>query len=64
VDVLLFPTDYANEAEPLVIHEAIRSGAHVIACERGAIPDILSNGAGLVVPRRFSGRPQSASFVR
>jgi glycosyltransferase involved in cell wall biosynthesis len=51
VDVLLFPTDYANEAEPLVIHEAIRSGAHVIACERGAIPDILSNGAGLVVPK-------------
>jgi glycosyltransferase involved in cell wall biosynthesis len=51
VDVLLFPTDYANEAEPLVIHEAIRSGAHVIACERGAIPDVLSNGAGLVVPK-------------
>lgn len=51
VDVLLFPTDYANEAEPLVIHEAIRSGAHVIACERGAIPDILSNGAGLVVSK-------------
>jgi glycosyltransferase involved in cell wall biosynthesis len=51
LDVLLFPTDYANEAEPLVIHEAIRSGAHVIACERGAIPDLLSNGAGLVVAK-------------
>jgi glycosyltransferase involved in cell wall biosynthesis len=51
LDVLLFPTDYVNEAEPLVIHEAIRSGAHVIACERGAIPDVLSNGAGLVVPK-------------
>ncbi len=51
VDVLLFPTDYANEAEPLVIHEAIRSGVHVIACQRGAICDILANEAGLVVPK-------------
>jgi glycosyltransferase involved in cell wall biosynthesis len=51
LDVLLFPTDYANEAEPLVVHEAIRSGTFVIACERGAIADILANGAGLVVPK-------------
>jgi glycosyltransferase involved in cell wall biosynthesis len=51
LDVLLFPSDYVNEAEPLVVHEAIRSGAHVIACERGSIADILSNGAGLVFPK-------------
>ena len=51
LDVLLFPSDYPNEAEPLVIHEAIRSGTHVIACDRGAIADILANGAGLVVPK-------------
>jgi len=63
VDVLLFPTDYANEAEPLVIHEAIRSGAHVIACERGAIPDILSNGAGLVVPKAVF-RASAVSLIR
>ena len=48
LDVLLFPSDYANEAEPLVIHEAMRSGAHVIACERGAISELLSHGAGVV----------------
>jgi glycosyltransferase involved in cell wall biosynthesis len=51
LDVLLFPSNYANEAEPLVIHEAIRSGTYVIACERGAIADILANGAGLVIPK-------------
>jgi glycosyltransferase involved in cell wall biosynthesis len=51
LDVLLFPSDYPNEAEPLVVHEAIRSETHVIACERGAIADILANGAGLVVPK-------------
>jgi glycosyltransferase involved in cell wall biosynthesis len=48
LDILLFPTKYANEAEPLVIHEALRSGVYVIACNRGAIADTLDNGAGLV----------------
>jgi glycosyltransferase involved in cell wall biosynthesis len=48
LDVLLFPSDYANEAEPLVIHEALRSGVHVIACERGAIAEMLAHGAGVV----------------
>ena len=48
LDILLFPTRYANEAEPLVIHEALRHAVHVIACPRGAIPELLSNGAGLV----------------
>jgi glycosyltransferase involved in cell wall biosynthesis len=48
LDILLFPTKYENEAEPLVIHEAIRSAVHVMACARGAIPELLSNGAGLV----------------
>jgi len=46
LDILLFPTKYANEAEPLVIHEALRSGIHVIACDRGAIAELLQNGAG------------------
>jgi glycosyltransferase involved in cell wall biosynthesis len=47
LDVLLFPSDYANEAEPLVIHEAMRSGVYVIACARGAISEMLSHGAGV-----------------
>lgn len=48
VQVLLFPTKYANEAEPLVIHEAMRASVHVVACDRGAIREILENGAGVV----------------
>lgn len=47
LDLLLFPTKYANEAEPLVIHEALRSAVPVLACARGAIPDLLANGAGM-----------------
>jgi glycosyltransferase involved in cell wall biosynthesis len=51
LDVFLFPTKYDNEAEPLVIHEALRSGVQVFACDRGAIAEMLSNGAGLVFTR-------------
>jgi glycosyltransferase involved in cell wall biosynthesis len=47
LNILLFPTKYVNEAEPLVIHEAMQCGVHVIACARGAIPEMLSRGAGL-----------------
>ena len=43
----VFPTNYANEAEPLVIYEAMRQGVHVIACDRGSIAEMLCNGAGL-----------------
>lgn len=52
LDVLLFPTKYINEAEPLVIHEALRAGVFTIACDRGAIAEILGNGAGLALPER------------
>ncbi len=46
--MLLFPTRYANEAEPLVIHEALRCGVFTLACRRGAIAEVLQNGAGEV----------------
>ncbi len=49
LDIFLFPTKYVNEAEPLVIYEAMRRAVHVIACDRGAISEMLDNGAGLVV---------------
>ena len=50
LDLFLFPTRYANEAEPLVIYEAMRRGVHVIACNRGSIAEMLRDGAGLVLP--------------
>jgi glycosyltransferase involved in cell wall biosynthesis len=50
LDLFLFPTRYANEAEPLVVYEALRHGAHVIACDRGSIAEMLREGAGLVFP--------------
>jgi glycosyltransferase involved in cell wall biosynthesis len=48
LDLFLFPTRYANEAEPFVTLDALRSGVPVIACDRGAIAELLGNGAGVV----------------
>lgn len=47
LDVFLLPTSYVNEAEPLVIHEALRQGAYVIATDRGAISEMLQAGGGV-----------------
>jgi glycosyltransferase involved in cell wall biosynthesis len=49
IDVLLFPTRYVNEAEPLTIHEALMHGVPVIAYGRGAIGEIVSSVCGLVI---------------
>ena len=49
IDALLFPTKYANEAEPLTIHEAMATGLPVIAWQRGCIKDIISSESGFVV---------------
>jgi glycosyltransferase involved in cell wall biosynthesis len=49
IDVFVFPTRYRHEADPLVVHEALRAGCPVIAFGRGCIPGLVSQ-AGLVVP--------------
>jgi glycosyltransferase involved in cell wall biosynthesis len=67
LDIFLFPTNYANEAEPLVIHEAMRRGVYVIACDRGAISEMLLNGAGVALAREDlveSAAMQIAKFSR
>ncbi len=50
VDVLLFPTRYANEAQPLVVFEAMGHGIPVIATGRGCIPEDLVAGGMVVFP--------------
>lgn len=49
IDVLVFPSRYVNEAEPLTLHEAMRHGIPVIAYGRGCIPEIVGSDCGAVV---------------
>jgi glycosyltransferase involved in cell wall biosynthesis len=49
VDLLLFPTRYRNEADPLVVLEALDRGVPVIAYERGCIAEHVAPGAGFVI---------------
>ncbi len=51
VDVLLFPTRYANEATPVTIYEALAHGIPVIAYGRGSIAELVPARCGLVVDR-------------
>jgi glycosyltransferase involved in cell wall biosynthesis len=50
LDVLVFPTRYANEAEPKVIGEALACGIVVIARDRGCIGLLLSSQRGVSIP--------------
>lgn len=51
IDVLAFPTVYANEAEPLTIHEALSNAVPVITFDRGAIGEVITEACGLVIPK-------------
>lgn len=50
IDVFLFPTEYANEAQPLVIFEALAAGRPVIANDRGCIRSQVGNTGVVVDP--------------
>lgn len=49
IDILVFPTRYVNEAEPVTIWEALASSAPVIALSRGCISGMIPDGVGWVI---------------
>ncbi|MBI1619219.1 glycosyltransferase family 4 protein [Aquamicrobium zhengzhouense] len=51
IDLLVFPTAYPNEAEPLVVLEAQRLGVPVAASDRGCIASMLGSAPGLLLDR-------------
>lgn len=48
LDAFLFPSRYANEAQPLVLFEAMAAGVPVLATCRGCVGDDVTPAAGLV----------------
>ncbi len=49
LDLLLFPTLYANEAEPVTLWEAMAHSVPIVALQRGCIHGIVPAEAGRVV---------------
>ncbi len=49
IDVLVFPSRYVNEAEPLTVHEAMARAVPVLALDRGCIQEIVPSVAGTVL---------------
>lgn len=49
IDAFVFPTRYRNEAEPIVVLEAMSQGIPVIAYGRGCIPEMVSPDSGLII---------------
>ena len=49
IDVFVFPTRYRNEADPMVLYEAMANGVPAIAYGRGCIPWQLSEGGGISI---------------
>jgi glycosyltransferase involved in cell wall biosynthesis len=49
IDTLIFPSRYANEAEPLTVHEAMSRALPVLSLDRGCIAAIVPSTAGSVL---------------
>ena len=52
IDLLLFPTLYVNEAEPVTLWEAMAHSVPVVALQRGCIKEMIPPDAGRVVLNR------------
>lgn len=51
IDIFLFPTQFRQEAAPLVLYEAMAAGVPSLTVDRGVIADVVSDIAGAVCGR-------------
>ena len=64
IDVFVFPTRYAHEADPLVVWEALAAGRPVIAYARGCIREQVGDAGLLIeVHQSFVPFPHSKRFA-
>ncbi|MFL9960025.1 glycosyltransferase family 4 protein [Paraburkholderia sediminicola] len=63
-DLLVFPSTYANEAEPVTILEAFSFGVPVIATALGCIPGLVSDQRGVVLEAHGCGPVAIADLIQ
>jgi glycosyltransferase involved in cell wall biosynthesis len=51
IDIFFFPTNFKQEAAPLVIYEALAAGCPVLATDRGLIAEVVPEVGGAVCAR-------------
>lgn len=62
-DLLLFPSSYINEADPLVIHESLSNGVAVISTYRGCIPDLIKRHHCLTITQDQQGHSLARQHI-
>ncbi|MGL3111398.1 glycosyltransferase family 4 protein [Bradyrhizobium sp. BR 1432] len=62
VDVFIFPTIYANEAQPTVIFEALAAGNLIVAYNRGCISSQVGTN-GLLIPPEEPFIPKAVAWL-
>jgi glycosyltransferase involved in cell wall biosynthesis len=50
IDLFAFPTEYENEAQPLVLYEAMAGGCAVISYDRGCIAEQVGDAGFVIAP--------------
>jgi glycosyltransferase involved in cell wall biosynthesis len=63
IDLFLFPTEWRQEAAPLVIYEAFAAGVPVLTNDRGVIPELMEDGLGAVCPADASFSAMVAEWI-
>lgn len=64
IDVFLFPTNYVNEAAPMVLYEAMAANVPCLSNERGCISDMLGHDGGKALALNTDFTTDAAQVLR